>query len=276
MRAGFEGLAGVEGEDVVEPSPLELPLRHVQGGDGIGAGEGPLLPIADLAVSREHLREPLGQGAREQLHVQLAQGYGPVVVQLGGAPYLGAEPDVHISPVHWRRGAAEDGPVAVGKEPLDGRREGLDKAGFHVVGARSLAIGLVQRGPQVLHGVRPDLGSCPLRDPGHVAAEDRLEAGEVHQALVIQLLPEGANREHHAVDLCWERLVVGDPHVPEARQARGLHLDGPSHGLRTLRNVLGLPAPELFDGALAVGGQECAQLADVLFEGGCLPLQLLL
>ena len=29
---GVEGLAGVKGEDVVGPSPLELPLRHEQRG----------------------------------------------------------------------------------------------------------------------------------------------------------------------------------------------------------------------------------------------------
>ena len=37
MRGGVEGLAGVEGEDVVWPSPLKLPLRHEQGGGGAGA-----------------------------------------------------------------------------------------------------------------------------------------------------------------------------------------------------------------------------------------------
>ena len=49
--------------------------------------------------------------------------------------------------------------------PLDGCWEGLDEAGLHVVGTWGLAIGLVQRGPQVLHGVLLDLGSGPLRDP---------------------------------------------------------------------------------------------------------------
>ena len=69
VRGGVEGLAGVEGEDVVGFPPLELPLRHEQGGPGVGAGEGPLPPVTDQAVSREHLRDPLGEGAREQLHV---------------------------------------------------------------------------------------------------------------------------------------------------------------------------------------------------------------
>ena len=239
-------------------------------------GRAPLLPIADHAVSREHLRDPLGEGAREQLHVQLAQGYKPVLLQFGGARYLGAEPDVRIPPVHRRRGAAEDCPVRVEEEPLDGRRQGLDEAGLHVVGDRGLAISLVQGGLEVLHGVLLDLSSGPLRDPGHGAAEDRLEAGEFHWALVAQFPPEGANRGHHVIGLCQERLGVGDPHVPEARQARGLHLDGPSHSHWPLGDVLCVTAPEVFDGALAVGGQECAQLADVLFEGGCLPLQLLL
>ena len=187
-----------------------------RGGGGIGAGEGPLLPVSDHSLSREHPRDALGEGGREQLHVQLAQGYWPVVVQSGRARHLGAEPDVRVPLVHLRQGAAEDGPVGVDKEPLNGRRESLDEAGFKMVGARDLAIGLVQRGPQVLHGVPLDLGPSPLRDPGHVAAENPLEARKVHRALVVQFPPDGANREHHVVGLCEERLGVGDPHVPEA------------------------------------------------------------
>ena len=147
VRGGVEGLAGVDREDVVGSSPLELPLRHEQGGGGVGAGEGPLLPIADHAVSREHLRDPLGEGAREELHVQLARGYGPVLIQFGGARDIGAEPKVRISPVHRWRAATEDGPVGLDEEPLDGRSEGLDEAGFYVVWARGLAIGHVQRRP---------------------------------------------------------------------------------------------------------------------------------
>ena len=224
MRGGVKGLAGVEGEDVVGPSQLELPLHHEQGRAGVGAGEGPLLPVADHSVPCEHVRDALGEGAREQLHVQLAQGYGPVVVQSGRARYLWAEPDVRVPPVHRRRGAAEDGPVGVDQEPLDGCREGLDETGLHVVRPWGLAIGLVQGELQVLHGVLLDLGTGLLRDLGHVAAEDRLEAGEVHRAFVIQFPPEGANREHTVVGLCEERLGVGDPHVPEARPARGLYL----------------------------------------------------
>ena len=49
-----------------------------------------------------------------------------------------------------------------------------------------------------------------------MAAEDRLEAGEVHRAFVIQFPPEGANLEHHVVGLREESLGVWDPHVPEA------------------------------------------------------------
>ena len=109
-----------------------------------------------------------------------------------------------------------------------------------------------------------------------MAAEDRLDAGEVRRPLVIQFPPEGANREHHVVGLCEERLGVRDPHVPEAPWARALYLYGPRHGFPPLGDVLGVAAPEFFDGALAVSRQECAQVADVLFEGGCLPLQLLL
>ena len=98
-----------------------------RGGGGIRAGQGPLLPVADHAVSRDNLRDALGKAAREQLHVQLAQGYGLVVVQSGGARHLAAEPDVRIPPVHCRLGAAEDGPVGVDKEPLDRRRRALMK-----------------------------------------------------------------------------------------------------------------------------------------------------
>ena len=276
VRGGVEGLAGVEGEGVVGPSPLELPLRHEQGRAGVGAAEGPLLPVAHHSMPCGHLRDALGEGAREQLHVQLAQGYGPVVVQSGRARYIGAEPDVRVPPVHRQQGAAENGPVGVDQEPLDGCREGHDETGLHVVGTWGLAIGLVQGGLQVLQGVLLDLGPGPLRDLGHVAAEDRLEAGEVHRAFVIQSPPEGTNREHHAVGLREERLGVGDPHVPEARRARGLYLYGPPHGFPPLGDVLGVAAPEIFNGPLAVSRQECAQVADVLFEGGCLPLQLLL
>ena len=118
----------------------------------------------------------LGEAARGQLHVQLAQGYGPVVVQSGGARYLRAEPDVRVPPVHRRRRAAEDGPVGLDQEPLDGCREGLDETGLHVVGTWGLAIGLVQGGLQALHGVLLDLCPGPVRDPGHMAAEDCLEA----------------------------------------------------------------------------------------------------
>ena len=93
-----------------------------------------MLPVADHSVPCEHFRDALGEGAREQLHVQLAQGYGPVVVQSGGARYLRAEPDVRVPPVHRWRGAAEDGQVGVDQEPLDGCRECLDETGLHVVG----------------------------------------------------------------------------------------------------------------------------------------------
>ena len=42
------------------------------------------------------------------------------------------------------------------------------------------------------------------------------------------------------------------------------------HGFPPLGDVGGVAAPEILDGALAVCRQECAQLADVLFEGSCL------
>ena len=158
------------------------------GGPVLEPGRAPCCQSLTTPVPCEHLRDALGEGAREQLHVQLAQGYGPVVVQSGRARYLGAEPDVRVPPVHRWRGAAEDGPVGVDQEPLDGCREGLDEAGLHVVGAWGLAIGLVQGGLQVLHGVLLDLCPGSLRDPGDVAAEDRLETREVHRAFVIQFL----------------------------------------------------------------------------------------
>ena len=62
---------------------------------------------------------------------------------------------------------------------------GLEEAGLQMVGTWGHAIGLVQRGLQVLHAVLLDLGPGPLRDPGQPAAEDRLEAGEVHIVSVV-------------------------------------------------------------------------------------------
>ena len=50
-----EGLEGVKAEDVVGPSLLQLSLRHERGVAGIGAAEGPLLPVAEHTVSRNHL-----------------------------------------------------------------------------------------------------------------------------------------------------------------------------------------------------------------------------
>ena len=41
VRGGVEGLVGVEGEDVVRPSPLELPLPHEQGGPAFEPGRAP-------------------------------------------------------------------------------------------------------------------------------------------------------------------------------------------------------------------------------------------
>ena len=117
-----KALRASKGEDVVGPSPLELPLRHEQRGACVGAREGPLLPVADHPVPCEHLRDALGEGAREQLHVQLAQGYGPVVVQSGRARYLGAEPRCarpSSASVAGRRGGwpGRSGPGATGRVP---------------------------------------------------------------------------------------------------------------------------------------------------------------
>ena len=99
---------------------------------------------------------------------------------------------------------------------MDTPWEGLDETGLHVVWSWALAIGPVQGGLQVLHGVLLDLCRGPVRDRGDMAAEDCLEASEVHRAFVIQFPPEGAKCEHHPVGLREERLGVGDPHVPEA------------------------------------------------------------
>ena len=41
MRGAVEGLAGIEGEDIVGPSPLQLPLRHEQGGPVLEPGRAP-------------------------------------------------------------------------------------------------------------------------------------------------------------------------------------------------------------------------------------------
>ena len=76
VRGGVEGLPGVEGEDVVASFPLELPLRHEQGGGGIGAGEGPLLPMANHAVSRELLRDALGEGVMSSF---MSRGPGALI-----------------------------------------------------------------------------------------------------------------------------------------------------------------------------------------------------
>ena len=65
VRGGVEGVAGVDGEGVVRPAPLELPLRHDQGWAGVGGEEGPLLPVADDSVPFEHLRDALVEVARE-------------------------------------------------------------------------------------------------------------------------------------------------------------------------------------------------------------------
>ena len=177
--------------------------------NSVGTGELPLLPFAHHAVSREHLRDTLDEGAREQLDVKLEQGHRLVVVQLGTARDLGAEPNVRISPVGPWRGATEDAPIGVDEEPLDGCWEGLDEAGFYAVGVRRLAIGLVQCGLQVSHGVQLEMGPRSLRDLGQVPVEDRLEAGEVHRALFAQLPPGGVDRCHHILGLRQERLGAG-------------------------------------------------------------------
>ena len=94
--------------------------------------------------------------------------------------------------------------------------------------------------------------------------------------VVIQFRPEGANCEHHVAGLREERSGVGDPQVPEAWWARDLYLYGSPQGFPPLGDVGGVVAQEVLDGALAVCPQECAELVNVLFEGSCLPLQLLL
>ena len=229
MRGGVGGLAGVEGEDLVGSSPLELPLRQEQGGPGVGAGDGPLLPVADHAMLREHLRDPLGEGAREQLHVQLAQGYGLLVFQLGRARDLRAEPKVRISPAgrwEWKRSHW----TGVGRALLKLPPRGWSRGPCH----------------------RP----CPVRTVGPAWST----AGPR------PMLPQGP-RAHVGRGLpgSWGGPTgVGDPHLPETRGARGFHLDCSSQNFPLLEDVLGLGAQEVFHGALAVSHQERALLADVL------------
>ena len=181
------------------------------------------MPVTDHIILCEHFRDPPGEGVREALHVRLAQGCGPVVLRGGGAKDFGAEPHVAASPVGRRWGTPEDGRIGVGEEPLDCPPKGLDQAGFHVVWARGLAVGLIQRGLADPHGVLLDLGPRPLRNLGHVATE----VGQVHWAVAVQLFPEGADLRHHDVGLRQELLGVGNPQVPWAQQARGVNLDGP-------------------------------------------------
>ena len=185
-----------------------------RGGPGVGGGEGPLLPVTDHPLSCEHLRDPLREGTCEQLHVQLAQGYGPVVVQHSGVWDLRAEPDVGMSPMGRRWGAGQDGPIEVDYQPLDCRWEGLGQAGLHMVRARGLGVSLVLRGLQVLDAVLLNLGPLPLRDLGHVVTEDSLEAREILLALAVQLLQDGADRSHHVLLLRQEGLGVWIPPVP--------------------------------------------------------------
>ena len=167
-----------------------------------------------------------------------------------------------ISPVGRRRGAPEDSLVGVGEEPLDGRWQGLDEAGLNVVGAWGLAVGLIRRGLQVSNGVLLHLGPRTLRYWGHVATKISLEAGEIQRALAIQLLPEGVDRSHH-VRSVW---VLGTLtfHRPEG--------PGASTSMAPLTAFLGVGARGVLDGGIAVGHKECAEVADVLFHGGRLPL----
>ena len=50
----------------------------------------------------------------------------------------------------------------------------------------------------------------------------------------------------------------------------------PQNGFPMWEDVLGVAAPEVLDGRFAVGRKEGTEVADVLFQGGGLPLQLLL
>ena len=43
MRGDVEVLAGIKGEDIVGPPPLELPLRYEQGGDRCWSRGGPFV-----------------------------------------------------------------------------------------------------------------------------------------------------------------------------------------------------------------------------------------
>ena len=244
--------------------PLELPLRHEQRGAGVGAREGPLLPVADHPVPCEHLRDALGEGAREQLHVQLAQGYGPVVVQSGRARYLGAEPDVRVPPVHRWRGAAEDGPGRSGtRSHWTGAGRALMKRASTWLGPGALPSALSRAGLQVLHGVLLDLCPGSLRDPGDVAAEDRLETREGPPGVCHTVL---ARRRELRTSTSWASVrsvwVLGTrtfqrPDGPGASTSMA-----PRTAFHRWGDVGGVAAPEFLDGALAVCRQEGAEAGE--------------
>ena len=116
----------------VDEEPLDghREVPSIPGWLGEGGGALHERPSRTLRAPLPLGPPPAGEGAGEQLHVQLAQGDGPVVIRLGGAWDLGAEPHVRISPVGQRRGAPEHGPVGVDEEPLDGHREGPSIPGW--------------------------------------------------------------------------------------------------------------------------------------------------
>ena len=71
-------------------------------------------------------------------------------------------------------------------------------------------------------------------------------------------------------------MGVRHRHILQTRRAQGLYLDGSPNDLPSLDYVLLVAAPEILDGAFAVGSKEGPDVVDVLFQGGRLPLQLLL
>ena len=99
-------------------------------------------------------------------------------------------------------GDPKDGPLRVDEEPMDCRRKGLDYPGLQVVGALGLSTCFVQGEPHILLGVLLDLRPCSLWDVGHVAAQDGLKMGDIHEASAFQVFSDGADRPHHVVGIC--------------------------------------------------------------------------
>ena len=94
-----------------------------------------------------------------------------------------AKPGTLVLRQMWRLANAPLGDVD--EEPLDWCQKALDEAAPHMVQTGSFAVGLVQRGLQVSHGVLLDLGQRALRDlwRPRTALELRRSTGRVPYSL---------------------------------------------------------------------------------------------